>query len=78
MGELGLHGITVPEEYVGAITGDLNSRRAMIREMEQRGNYRVVSADVPLAEMFGYATQLRSLTQGRGSSTMEPNVYSPA
>jgi len=67
--------VTVPEEHLGAVTGDLNSRRAEIREMDQRGSFRVLLADVPLAEMFGYSTQLRSLTQGRGTSTMEPRTY---
>jgi len=67
--------VTVPQEYFGAVTGDLNSRRAEIREMAQRGAFRVLFADVPLAEMFGYSTQLRSLTQGRGTSTMEPRTY---
>ncbi len=67
--------VTVPEEFLGAVTGDLNSRRAEIREMEQRGVFRVLFADAPLAEMFGYSTKLRSLTQGRGTSTMEPQAY---
>ena len=67
--------VTVPEEYLGAVTGDLNGRRAVIREMDQRGVFRVLLADVPLAAMFGYSTQLRSLTQGRGTSTMEPRTY---
>jgi elongation factor G len=67
--------VTVPEEYLGSVTGDLNSRRAAIREMQQRGSFRVLFADAPLAEMFGYSTQLRSLTQGRGTSTMEPRTY---
>jgi len=70
--------ISTPEEYLGAVTGDLNARRAEIREMTQRGAYRVLIADAPLAEMFGYATQLRSLSQGRASSTMEPRTYAPA
>ncbi len=69
---------TVPEEYLGAVTGDLNSRRAVIKEMEHRGHFRVLTAEVPLSELFGYSTQLRSLTQGRGTSTMEPHVYAPA
>jgi len=69
--------VTVPEPYLGAVTGDLNGRRVEIREMAQRGDYRVLLADAPLAEMFGYATQLRSLTQGRGTSTMEPHTYAP-
>ena len=70
--------VTTPQEYIGAVTGDLNGRRAEIREMEQRGRYRVLTAEVPLAEMFGYTTQLRSLTQGRATSTMEPHSYAPA
>ena len=69
--------VTVPEEYIGSVTGDLNSRRAVIKEMEQRGGYRVLHALTPLAEMFGYSTQLRSLTQGRGTSTIEPHSYAP-
>jgi len=69
--------VTTPEDYLGAVTGDLNGRRAEIRKMGQRGRYRVVQAEAPLAEMFGYATRLRSLTQGRGSSTMEPHSYAP-
>ena len=70
--------VSVPEEFLGAVTGDLNARRASIREMEQRGRFRVLWAEAPLAEMFGYSTQLRSLTQGRGTSTMEPHSYAPA
>jgi elongation factor G len=70
--------VTTPEEYVGSVTGDLNARRAEIKEMEHRGQYRVLKAMVPLAEMFGYSTQLRSLTQGRGTSTMEPHSYAIA
>jgi elongation factor G len=65
-----------PEEFMGAIIGDLNSRRGRVREMETRNNgSTVVRADVPLAEMFGYATELRSLTSGRGSYTMEPRSF---
>ena len=67
--------VTTPEEYLGAVTGDLNARRAAIRSMEQRGRFRVVEAESPLAEMFGYSTQLRSLSQGRATSTMEPLMY---
>ncbi len=70
--------VTTPEEYLGAIIGDLNARRADIRKMEQRGRYHVLTAEAPLAEMFGYATQLRSLSQGRATSTMEPHSYAPA
>jgi len=70
--------VTTPQEYLGAITGDLNARRAEIRQMDQRGHFRVLQVEVPLAEMFGYSTQLRSLSQGRATSTMEPLKYSPA
>ncbi len=70
--------VTTPQEYLGAITGDLNARRAEIRKLDQRGTYRVLEAEVPLAEMFGYATQLRSLSQGRATSTMEPHAYAAA
>jgi len=63
--------VTVPEEYFGAVTGDISSRRGMIVEQEDRGVVKLVSCEVPLSEMFGYTTSLRSLTQGRGSNTME-------
>jgi elongation factor G len=70
--------VTTPESYLGSITGDLAARRAVIRSQETHGNFRVLTAEVPLAEMFGYATQLRSLSQGRAGSTMEPHSYAPA
>ena len=70
--------VSTPEEYLGSITGDLNARRAEISDMQHRGQYRVLIAQVPLAEMFGYSTQLRSLSQGRATSTMEPHSYAPA
>ena len=63
--------VTTPEEYMGNVVGDLNSRRGQIEEMTQRGTAKVVDAKVPLAEMFGYVTDLRSMSQGRASSTME-------
>ena len=63
--------VIVPEEYMGDVVGDLNSRRAKIELMEQKDKVRVVKANVPLAEMFGYATDLRSLTQGRATYTMQ-------
>ena len=66
---------TTPEEYLGSVTGDLGARRAEIRRIEHRGNYRLLIAEVPLAEMFGYSTQLRSISQGRASSVMEPCSY---
>ena len=67
--------VVTPEEYLGAVTGDLNRRRAAIKQMSHRGKYRVLSIEAPLVEMFGYATQLRSLTQGRATHTMEPHLY---
>ncbi|HEX9798338.1 MAG TPA: elongation factor G [Anaerolineales bacterium] len=69
--------VVVPEEHVGDVTGDLASRRAMIEGIEMRGNAQAIRAFVPLAEMFGYATDLRSMTQGRGVFTMEFDHYEP-
>jgi len=63
--------VIMPMEFLGEVTGDLNSRRGKVEAMYDRGVMRVIDAKVPLAEMFGYATQLRSMTQGRGSFTME-------
>ncbi len=67
--------VVVPEEYLGEVIGDLNSRRCRISEMGQRANVKVIRGEVPLSEMFGYATVIRSLTQGRGSFSMEPLAY---
>ncbi|MGD0461777.1 MAG: elongation factor G [Tepidisphaeraceae bacterium] len=67
--------VTTPEEWVGNVTGDLNRRRGMIVNSDQRGNIRIVEAEVPLSEMFGYTTELRSMSQGRASSVMEPLRY---
>ena len=69
--------ITTPDEYFGSVSGDVSSRRGMIVEQEERGNARVLTAHVPLSEMFGYTTVLRSMTQGRGTSSMEPLGYEP-
>ncbi|MDD5042913.1 MAG: elongation factor G [Candidatus Omnitrophica bacterium] len=68
--------VTVPEEFMGQIIGDLSSRRAKIVALGQIQNLRTVRANVPLAEVFNYATVIRSLTQGRASYTMEPSFYS--
>ena len=68
----------LPEDFVGEVMGDLSSRRAQIEGMEARGPLQAVWAHVPLAEMFGYATSLRSLTQGRGTFTMEFDYYAEA
>ncbi|GIW65335.1 MAG: elongation factor G [Candidatus Parcubacteria bacterium] len=67
--------VTIPQEFMGEITGDLNSRRGKIEALNDRMNSKVIDAKVPLSEMFGYATQLRSLTQGRGTFTMEFSHY---
>ncbi len=69
--------VTVPENYMGDVIGDLNSRRGKIQDMEGRLNLQVITAKVPLAEMFGYATSLRSLTQGRGNYVMQFERYEP-
>ena len=67
--------VTVPEEYMGDVIGDINSRRGRIEGMEPQGNAQVIRAFVPLAEMFGYATDLRSRTQGRGVYVMQLSHY---
>ena len=69
--------VTTPEEFMGDVMGDLNSRRGQIDEMSDRDDIKIINAQVPLAEMFGYATQLRSLTQGRASYAMEFDDYKP-
>ena len=67
--------VIVPEEYMGAVIGDLNSRRGEIQGFEERTGAKQINAHVPLSEMFGYATDLRSKTQGRGQYVMEPDGY---
>ena len=67
--------VLVPEEYMGDVIGDINSRRGQIAGMEARGAVQAISAKVPLSEMFGYATDLRSRTQGRGQYTMQRSHY---
>src|ERR1700761_1365344 len=67
--------VVTPEEFMGDVIGDLNRRRGQVQGMEQRGNAQVVNAHVPLAEMFGYATDLRSTTQGRATYTMQFDRY---
>ena len=69
--------VTTPDEFLGNVTGDLNRRRAIIAETEQRGNTRVVTAEAPLSEMFGYSTTLRGMSQGRATYSMEPLDYRP-
>ena len=68
--------VVSPDQFLGSVVGDLNSRRGMIEGQEQsHGATVVIKAKVPLSEMFGYVTTLRSMTQGRASSTMEPSHY---
>lgn len=67
--------VIVPDEYMGDVIGDLNARRGQITKLEARSGAQQIDANVPLAEMFGYATDLRSRTQGRGQYTMEPSHY---
>ena len=69
--------VITPENFMGDVIGDLNSKRATIKEMSDRQNLKVVDAEVPLAGMFGYATSLRSMTQGRATYTMEFDKYAP-
>jgi len=68
--------VNTPEEFMGEVIGDLSSKRAKIESISQRGNAKAIRGFVPLAEMFGYSTSLRSLTQGRATYTMEPSYYS--
>ena len=70
--------VVVPEDFVGAVTGDLNSRRGRINRSEVRTGFQVIGAEVPLANMFGYATDLRSVTQGRANYTMQFSCYESA
>src|SRR5258705_3847170 len=70
--------VITPAQYMGDVTGDLNRRRGMLEGMDNRAGAEVIKAKVPLSEMFGYVTQLRSLSSGRASSTMEFSHYAPA
>jgi len=63
--------VVTPEEYMGDVIGNINSRRGQIEGMEPRGNAQVIRAKVPLAEMFGYATDVRTMSQGRATYTMQ-------
>ena len=70
--------VITPEQYMGDVVGDLNKRRGQIEGMDSRAGAQVVKAKVPLGEMFGYVTQLRTLTSGRATSTMEFSHYAEA
>jgi elongation factor G len=67
--------VITPEEFMGDVIGNLSSKRGKIESTEQKGNARIIIGKVPLAEMFGYATELRGMTQGRASFVMEPSHY---
>jgi len=67
--------VVVPEDFLGTVIGDLSSRRGRVETQEERGNAKVVQASVPLSEMFGYATDLRSNTQGRATYSMQFDRY---
>jgi elongation factor G len=69
--------VSVPEDFMGDVIGDLNSRRGRIQSMEDRGNLKIVKSEVPLSEMFGYSTDLRSATQGRATYSMQFDHYEP-
>jgi elongation factor G len=70
--------VVVPEDYMGDVIGNLNSRRGRIENMEDRAGVKVVTSKVPLAEMFAYSTTLRGMTQGRGNYTMQFSHYEEA
>jgi elongation factor G len=70
--------VVTPEDFMGDVIGDLSSRRGRIQKIEARGNTQVIACHVPLAQMFGYATDLRSKTQGRATYTMQFDHYEPA
>ena len=69
--------VTTPDEYTGSVTGDLNRRRGIMKGMDTRGNAQVIKADVPLKELFGYVTDLRTITSGRASASLTFSHYSP-
>jgi elongation factor G len=70
--------VVTPEDYMGDVMGDMNRRRGMVKSMDDAPAGKLLKADVPLAEMFGYATDLRSATQGRASYSMEFSHYAEA
>jgi len=69
--------VTTPEDYIGAVIGDLNSRRGNVNQVESRPGMQILTAHVPLQRMFGYATDLRSATQGRATFSMQFDHYAP-
>jgi elongation factor G len=69
--------VTTPKDFTGNVTGDINRRRGLIVDSEERGNTTIIEAEVPLSEMFGYTTELRSMSTGRAAGAMEPLKYAP-
>ena len=69
--------IVVPDEFLGGVIGDVNARRGKVTSVDRRPGGSFLSAVIPLKEMFGYATELRSMTQGRATYTMQPSHYEP-
>ena len=67
--------VTTPDEFTGAVTGDLNRRRGLMKDMEAKGGVQIVKADVPLAALFGYVTDLRTITSGRAAATLTFSHY---
>jgi len=70
--------VVSPEDYMGDVMGDLNRRRGLVQGMDDSASGKTIRANVPLAEMFGYVTSLRTITSGRASSTMEFSHFAPA
>ncbi|HMP06775.1 MAG TPA: elongation factor G, partial [Lacipirellulaceae bacterium] len=70
--------ISTPEDHLGDLVGDLQKRRAIITHTQNRGHLTVLHAEAPLAELFGYSSAMRSLSQGRASCSMEPSTYAAA
>jgi elongation factor G len=70
--------LTTPEEHVGDLVGDLQQRRALIHRTDSRAGSTILHAEAPLANLFGYSSAMRSLSQGRASCSMEPSTYGPA
>ena len=68
--------VTTPDEFTGGVTGDLNKRRGIMKGMDMKGNYQIIKADVPLSELFGYVTDLRTLSSGRASASLTFSHYS--
>jgi elongation factor G len=69
--------VLTPDEFTGSVTGDLNRRRGLMKGMDTRGGAQVIKADVPLSELFGYVTDLRTITSGRASATLTFSHYAP-